>query len=69
MYFTLPLCGVEKQSYVPVGFGREEHTVFPQSNAAATINFSFAGVRLLIEGGSYLRAAFINDTIDSIFQD
>ena len=39
---------------------------------------SFAGVRLLIEGGSYSRAAFINfeatplgdiDTIDSIFRD
>ena len=35
------------------------HTVFPRSDAAATINFSFAGVRLLIKGGSYSRAAFI----------
>ena len=36
------------------------YTVFPRSDAAATVNFSFAGVRLLIEGGSYSRAAFIN---------
>ena len=44
--------------------------------AAATINFSLAGVWLLIEGGSYLREAIINfgaidlgdiDTIDSFF--
>ena len=42
----------------------------------ATIYFSLAGVRLLIEGGSYSRAAFINfgaiplddiDTIGSFF--
>ena len=26
----------------------------------ATINFSLAGMRLLIEGGSYSRTAFIN---------
>ena len=52
------------------------YTVFIQILAAATINFSLAGVRLLIEGGAYSRAAFINfgakhlgdiDTIDSIF--
>ena len=36
------------------------HTVFIQIVAAATINFSLAWVRLLIEGGSYSRAAFIN---------
>ena len=37
-------------------------TVFPRSDTTATINnyFSFAGVRLLIEGSSYSRAAFIN---------
>ena len=35
-------------------------TVFIQILATATINFSLAGVWLLIEGGSYLRAAFIN---------
>ena len=35
------------------------NTVFIRILAAATINFSLAGVRLLIEGGSYLRAAFI----------
>ena len=29
------------------------------NNATATINFSLAGVELLIEGGSYSRAAFI----------
>ena len=52
------------------------YTVFIQILAAATINFSLAGVQLLIEGGSYLRVAFINfgttplgdiDTIDSFF--
>ena len=45
--------------------------------AAATINFSLTGVRLLIEGSSYSRAAFINfgvtplggiDTVDSFFR-
>ena len=35
------------------------YTVFIRIVAAATINFSLAGVRLLIEGGSYSRAAFI----------
>ena len=35
------------------------HTVFIRIVAAATINFGLAGVRLLIEGGSYSRAAFI----------
>ena len=35
-------------------------TVFIRIVAAATINFSLAWVRLLIEGGSYSRAAFIN---------
>ena len=34
-------------------------TVFIRIVAAATINFGLAGVRLLIEGGSYSRAAFI----------
>ena len=34
-------------------------TVFIRIVAAATINFSLAGVRLLIEGGSYSRTAFI----------
>ena len=34
-------------------------TVFIRIVAAATINFSLAGVRLLIEGGSYSRVAFI----------
>ena len=33
-----------------------QRTIFIQILAAATINFSLAGVRLLIEGGSYLRA-------------
>ena len=36
------------------------YTVFIRILAAATINFSLAGVQLLIEGGSYSRAAFIN---------
>ena len=53
------------------------YTVFIQIVAAATINFSLAGVRLLIEGSSYLRAAFIDfgatplgdiDTVDSFFR-
>ena len=35
------------------------YTVFIRIVAAATINFSLAGVRLLIEGGSYSRTAFI----------
>ena len=35
-------------------------TVFIRIVAAATINFSLDWVRLLIEGGSYSRAAFIN---------
>jgi hypothetical protein len=35
------------------------NTVFMRMIAAATIIFSLAGVRLLIEGGSYLRTAFI----------
>ena len=35
----------------------DPHTVFIRIVAAATINFSLTGVRLLIEGGSYLRAA------------
>ena len=35
-------------------------TVFIQIVTVATINFSLAWVRLLIEGGSYSRAAFIN---------
>ena len=52
-------------------------TVFIRIVATATINFSLAGVRLLIEGGSYSRAAFINfgatplgdiDTVDSFFR-
>ena len=34
-------------------------TVFIRIVAVATINFSLVGVRLLIEGGSYSRAAFI----------
>ena len=43
----------------------------------ATINFSVAGVRLLIKGGCYLRAAFIKfgatplgdiDMVDSFFR-
>ena len=34
-------------------------TVFIRIVAAATINFSLTGVRLLIEGGSYSRKAFI----------
>ena len=36
------------------------HTVFIQIVAAATVDFSLAWVWLLIECGSYLRAAFIN---------
>ena len=36
------------------------YTVFIRIVAMATINFSPAWVRLLIEGGSYSRAAFIN---------
>ena len=35
-------------------------TVFVRIVAAATINFNLARVRLLIEGGSYSRAAVIN---------
>ena len=33
------------------------HTIFTRIVAAATINFSLVPVRLLIEGGSYSRAA------------
>ena len=53
------------------------YTVFIRIVAVATINFRFAGVWLLIEGGSYSRAAFINfgvtplgdiDTIDWFFR-
>ena len=36
------------------------HTVFTRIVAAATINFVPSSVRLLIEGGSYSRAAIIN---------
>ena len=36
-------------------------TVFTRILAAATINFSRARVRLLIEGGSYSRAALIKN--------
>ena len=36
------------------------NTIFIRTLAAATINFSLAGVRLLIEGGSYSMAAFSN---------
>ena len=36
-------------------------TVFTRILAAATINFSCARVRLLIEGGSYSRAALIKN--------
>ena len=36
------------------------NTIFIRIVAAATINFSLAGAQLLIEGGSYSRAAFIN---------
>ena len=35
------------------------HTVFIRIVATATINFSLAGVRLLIEVGSYSRAALL----------
>ena len=35
------------------------HTIFTRIVAAATINFSLVPVRLLIEGGSYSRAALI----------
>ena len=35
------------------------HHKYRRIVAAATINFSLAGVRLLIEGGSYSRTAFI----------
>ena len=35
-------------------------TVFTEIVAAATINFALSSVRLLIEGGSYSRAATIN---------
>ena len=35
-------------------------TVFNRIETAATINFSAVQVRLLIEGGSYSRAATIN---------
>ena len=37
------------------------YTVFIQIVAAATINFSLAGVQPLIEGGSYSRTAFISE--------
>ena len=44
-------------------------TVFIQIVAAATINFSLAWVRLLIEGSSYSRVAFINfgPILDGVF--
>ena len=42
-----------------VSTGLHDITVFIRIVAAATINFSLAGVRLLIEGSSYSRVAFI----------
>ena len=39
------------------------YTVFTRILAAATINFSRAQVRLLIEGGSYSRAALIKNNV------
>ena len=39
---------------------RHTYTIFIRIVAVATINFSLAWVRLLIEGSSYSRAAFIN---------
>ena len=49
-------------------------TVFVLIIAAATINFSLAGVQLLIKGGSYSKADFIKfgviplDAIDSFIR-
>ena len=46
--------------YVYILWSSNLNAVFIQIVAAAIINFSFAWVRLLIEGGSYSRATFIN---------
>ena len=40
--------------------GHGPYTVFIRILAVATITFNLAGVRLLIEGASYSKAAFIN---------
>ena len=53
-------CGGRKELRYTYQYVWVSYTVFPRSDAAATTNFSFAGVRLLFEGGSYSRAAFIN---------
>ena len=44
---------------VPVSYD-PANTIFIWIIATAAINFSLARVRLLIKGGSYSRAAFIN---------
>ena len=55
-------CDIKHTCYIYTTFFRATiflYTVFIRIVAAATINFSLAGVRLLIEGGSYSRTAFI----------
>ena len=62
------------QNYIHLHVHEVDNTVFIRILAVATINFSLAGVRLLIEGGSYSRANFGEtplgdiDTIDSFFK-
>ena len=57
MYYTISTCmHVYIYMYIYI------YTVFTRILAAATINFSRARVRLLIEGGSYSRAALIKIT-------
>ena len=46
--------------FILYSLGLCTYTVFIRIVAVATINFSLTGVRLLIEGGSYSRVAFIN---------
>ena len=53
LYMTsLDIVSVQSTAMMP-------HTVFIRIVAAATINFALSFVRLLIEGGSYSRAATI----------
>ena len=50
-------CNIIRHIYI---HGTYINTVFIRILATATINFSLAGVQLLIKGGSYLRMVFIN---------
>ena len=54
VYLHMGFCGMT------LSIPRKSDTVFIRIVAAATINFGCSSVRLLIEGGSYPRAATIN---------